>query len=152
MHIKMLRPTTSKLVTSTIHLKLLKLLLLISCLASDVTADDDNMAGSNGDSHGTAIEVYQDDMRSTPASTGKYSKKQLGVSETAHQTGGIVTLETLSCELMIWPSQAHIQGGSNYGIFKAEAECSKMLTLQYHVCTWHHHAALSHCTVTHLID
>ena len=49
-----------------------KLLLLISCLAFKSATDDDNMAGRDGNSHGTAIEVYQDDMRSTPASTGKY--------------------------------------------------------------------------------
>ncbi len=72
----------------TVHHLLLKLLLLISCLASDSTADDDNMAGRNRNSHGIAIEVYQDDMRSTPASTGKYI---WGVSRTAHQTGNIVT-------------------------------------------------------------
>ncbi len=48
----------------------LLLLLLISCLASDSAADRDNMAGRNGTSQGTAIEVYQDDTRATPASTG----------------------------------------------------------------------------------
>lgn len=42
-----------------------------SCLISDSAADDDNMAGRSSNSHVLAIEVYQDDVMSTPASTGK---------------------------------------------------------------------------------
>jgi hypothetical protein len=59
----------------------LLLLLLISCLASDSAADRDNMAGRNGTSQGTAIEVYQDDTRATPASTGNIHKKHMDLSE-----------------------------------------------------------------------
>ncbi|DBA91421.1 TPA: hypothetical protein ACH3X2_003953 [Trebouxia sp. C0005] len=41
-----------------------------AALLTNGAADDDNMAGRSSNSHVLAIEVYQDDVMSTPASTG----------------------------------------------------------------------------------